>query len=114
VFFVVRFQVLTAASLKITAFCDIEPCSVVEVDRRFRGVYCLHQDHYLMMEEVCISETSIFLTILHCAIFQKTVILYSVLFKLFESLSKCTILFIIYTDYISRIIRYISNEGHNF
>jgi hypothetical protein len=37
----VRFQVLTAASTKITAFWDTEPCSPVEVDRRFRDAYCL-------------------------------------------------------------------------
>jgi hypothetical protein len=26
----------------MTAFWDIAPCSLVEVDRRFRGAYCLH------------------------------------------------------------------------
>jgi len=36
------FQVLTAASMNMTAFCNIAPCSLVEVDRRFRGYYCLH------------------------------------------------------------------------
>jgi hypothetical protein len=40
--FCVRFQVLTAVSLKMTAFWDIAPFSLVEVDRRFRGVYWLH------------------------------------------------------------------------
>jgi hypothetical protein len=35
----VRFQVLTAASLNITAFWDIAPCSFVEVVKRFRGEY---------------------------------------------------------------------------
>jgi hypothetical protein len=42
------FQVLTAASMKMTrAFWDTVPCSVVEVYRRFRGAYCLHHhgDH---------------------------------------------------------------------
>jgi hypothetical protein len=39
----VRLQVLTATGMKITAFWDITPCSLVEVDRRFRGVYCHHQ-----------------------------------------------------------------------
>jgi hypothetical protein len=33
----VRFQVLTAASMKMTAFWDITPCSVVELDGRFRS-----------------------------------------------------------------------------
>jgi hypothetical protein len=32
-----------AASLKITALWDTVPC-IVEVDRRFRGAYCLHID----------------------------------------------------------------------
>jgi hypothetical protein len=32
---VVRFQVLTAASMKIRAFWDVAPCSLVGVDRRF-------------------------------------------------------------------------------
>jgi hypothetical protein len=39
---VVRFHVLTVASVKMTAFWDIAPCSLVDVDRRFRGAYCLH------------------------------------------------------------------------
>jgi hypothetical protein len=38
----VRFQVLTAASMKMTVFWDIAPCSLVEVYRRFRGACCLH------------------------------------------------------------------------
>jgi hypothetical protein len=38
-----RFQVFTAASMKMTAFGDIAPCSLVEADRRFRGAYCLHR-----------------------------------------------------------------------
>jgi hypothetical protein len=37
----VRFQVLTVASMKIRAFWDIAPFSLVGVDRHFRGVYCL-------------------------------------------------------------------------
>jgi hypothetical protein len=28
--------------MKIVALWDIAPCSVIEVDRRFRGAYCLH------------------------------------------------------------------------
>jgi hypothetical protein len=37
-----RVQVLTAASRTMTAFWNIVPCSLVEVDRRFRGAYCFH------------------------------------------------------------------------
>jgi hypothetical protein len=39
---VVRFQVLTAASMKMTSFCDIVSCGLVDVDRRFRGTYCFY------------------------------------------------------------------------
>jgi hypothetical protein len=41
------------------AFWDTAQCSIVEVDRRFRGAYCLHyQDD--VMEAVCSSETSVY------------------------------------------------------
>jgi hypothetical protein len=46
----VRFQVLTAASVKIRVFWDVAPCSHIEVDRRFRA---------LMMEAVRTYETSV-------------------------------------------------------
>jgi hypothetical protein len=36
----VRFQVLAATVMKMTAFWDTAPCSLVEVHRRFRGAYC--------------------------------------------------------------------------
>jgi hypothetical protein len=38
----VRFQVLTASIMKMTAFRVTAPYSLVEVDRRFRGMYCFH------------------------------------------------------------------------
>jgi hypothetical protein len=38
----VRFQVLTAASIKFRGLWNVLPCSQVGVDRRFRGVCCLH------------------------------------------------------------------------
>jgi hypothetical protein len=37
-----RFQVLTAKCMKMTVFWDVVPCSLLEIDRRFRGAYCLH------------------------------------------------------------------------
>jgi len=37
-----RFQVLTAASMKFRVFWDVAPCRHVEVDRRFREAYCFH------------------------------------------------------------------------
>jgi hypothetical protein len=46
--------------MKFRVFWDIAPCSDVEVDRRFRGAYCLnHQGDVLMMEAVRTSETSV-------------------------------------------------------
>jgi hypothetical protein len=38
----VRFQVITATSMKIAIFWDVAPCSLVDADRRFRGTYSLH------------------------------------------------------------------------
>jgi hypothetical protein len=48
-----------AASMKITVFWDVAPCSLVKIDRRFRGAYCLHfrshrsdgEDRYLHVHE---------------------------------------------------------------
>jgi hypothetical protein len=45
--FMVRFEVLTAVSMKIAVFWVVAPCSLVEVYQRFRGPCCLH---HLMME----------------------------------------------------------------
>jgi hypothetical protein len=39
----VRFQVLTATSMKMAVFWDFAPCSLLDTDRSFRGTYCLHQ-----------------------------------------------------------------------
>jgi hypothetical protein len=36
----------TTTNLKITAFWNIAPCSLVEVYRRFRRTYCLHHRDY--------------------------------------------------------------------
>jgi hypothetical protein len=33
----VRFQVLTATSMKLAVFWDLSPCSLLDIDRRFRG-----------------------------------------------------------------------------
>jgi hypothetical protein len=38
----VRFRVLTA-SMKMTVFWDVAPCSLIEIYRRYRDAYCLHQ-----------------------------------------------------------------------
>jgi hypothetical protein len=38
----VRFQVLTAASMMFKVFQNVAPYSHVEVDERFRVVYCIH------------------------------------------------------------------------
>jgi hypothetical protein len=57
------FQVLMAASIKMTAFWNIAPCSLIEVNRCFRGLYRFHylgDEYALMMEAVCTSETSVY------------------------------------------------------
>jgi hypothetical protein len=33
----------TNDSSKTPVFCDVAPCSLIEIDRRFRGAYCLHR-----------------------------------------------------------------------
>jgi hypothetical protein len=38
----VRFQVLTASRMEMTVFLAVAPCSLVEIDRCFRGAYCFH------------------------------------------------------------------------
>jgi hypothetical protein len=38
----VGFEVLTAVVMKSTAFWDITQCSLLKVNRRFGGTYCLH------------------------------------------------------------------------
>jgi hypothetical protein len=55
--FCVRFLVFTTASMKMTFFWDIAPCSLVEIHRRFGGAYCIIA---LIMEEVGTSETSVY------------------------------------------------------
>jgi hypothetical protein len=41
-------------TLKLTGFWHVAPRSLVEVDRRFRGVYCLyHHDALMMGAETC-------------------------------------------------------------
>jgi hypothetical protein len=37
-----RFQVVTATSMKMAVFWDVAPCSLIDTDRHFRGAYCLH------------------------------------------------------------------------
>jgi hypothetical protein len=50
----VRFQVLTAASMKFRVFWDILPSSQIDVDRRFTGACCLHHqdDKWAYREKV--------------------------------------------------------------
>jgi hypothetical protein len=52
----VRFQVLTAVSMKTTVFWDVALCSLVEVYRRFGGPCCLIA---LLMETGSASEMSV-------------------------------------------------------
>jgi hypothetical protein len=36
---------VTAASMKVTDVCDVAPCVLLQIHRRFRGVYCLSYKH---------------------------------------------------------------------
>jgi hypothetical protein len=42
---IVRFQVLTAASMEMAVLWVAAPCCLVDVYRSFRGVCCLHRHH---------------------------------------------------------------------
>jgi hypothetical protein len=42
IYLIVRVHVLTEAIMKMMAFWGIALCGLVEVNRRFRGAYCLH------------------------------------------------------------------------
>jgi DNA topoisomerase VI subunit B len=45
--------------MKFRIFWDMLPSSQVDVDRRFRGAYCLHHQGALMIEAVRTTETSV-------------------------------------------------------
>lgn len=55
--FVLIFQVLIAASVKVTAFCNTAPSRFLEVGRRFRGA--AFTTFILNMDAVSISETPV-------------------------------------------------------
>jgi hypothetical protein len=42
--------------MKMTSFWDTAPCSIIDVDQRFRGVYCIHHQS----NEACTFATSIY------------------------------------------------------
>jgi hypothetical protein len=50
---------LTAASMKIIIFWNVSTYSLVAINRRFRGAYCIQHQTVLMMEAVSASETSV-------------------------------------------------------
>jgi hypothetical protein len=53
------FRSSLAASMKMTVFWDVAPCSLVEIGLRFRGAYCLHHQgddfgaHGIIFMNVC-------------------------------------------------------------
>jgi hypothetical protein len=62
-----RFQVLTATSMKMTVFRDVTPCSLVDVCRRFRGACCLQTRlHGAASQKTVIFITLIFWTNISC------------------------------------------------
>jgi hypothetical protein len=55
-----------------SVFCDIAPCSQVEVDRRFRGAYCLHHSSPCWWWKYTLLKRRSTSTWLHGATSQKT------------------------------------------
>jgi hypothetical protein len=60
IYLIVRVHVLTEAIMKMMAFWDIALCGLFEVNRRFRGAYCLH--HQGDDGGVCTYEMSVYLS----------------------------------------------------
>jgi hypothetical protein len=68
---IVRFQVLTAASMMFRiVFLDILPCKMI-VNRRFRGAYCLHHQGWVRWRQYAPLKRRSTI-ILHGSISQKT------------------------------------------
>jgi hypothetical protein len=44
---------------KVTVFRDVAPCSLLEIDRSFRGAYCLHHQGDESHESINTSEMSV-------------------------------------------------------
>jgi hypothetical protein len=42
----VRLHVLTVVDMKLSVFSDVAPCSLTDIDRSFKGSYCLHHQGY--------------------------------------------------------------------
>jgi hypothetical protein len=58
----IRFEVLTATSMKMTVFWDVAPCSRIDIDWRFGWAYCLHHHgffNFLMRKVVRSSGKSV-------------------------------------------------------
>jgi hypothetical protein len=54
-----RFQVLTAMIVKMAIFFNVAPCSLQDIDRRFKRTYCLHQsDDYAVKQHRRIQPSS--------------------------------------------------------
>jgi hypothetical protein len=37
-----RFEIFAVLSMKMVVFCDVAPCSLVDIEEGFRLTYCLH------------------------------------------------------------------------
>jgi hypothetical protein len=72
----VRFHVLKVARKKIIVFRDIAPRRLIKVDRRFRGIYCLHhQDDEIIALIIVLLKRRSTSTRLHGTISQEVVVL---------------------------------------
>jgi hypothetical protein len=73
--YIVRFQSLIVASMKMTSFWDIAPCSLVEVHQHFRGAYFFsHQGSNCWWRQYPTIKQQKTFTWLHGTVSQKSVI----------------------------------------
>jgi hypothetical protein len=73
--------------MKMRAFWDVSPCSLVGVDRRFRGVYCLHHQSDKSWRQYASLKRHFTPTRLHGCISQKVLIIIDVVLFYEEVLS---------------------------
>jgi hypothetical protein len=58
----VRFRVLTPASIKMAVFLHLAPCAVIDIGRRFRGVYCVYRQGDGVCTHTCAQDTFVGMT----------------------------------------------------
>jgi hypothetical protein len=110
-----KFQVLTTANMKITAFRDIAPCSHVEVDRSFGGTYYLHRGFEIPDDggSTRSSETSVYFNVTTPRCNSKAVTLISGKFSQLDAQSAIVIYLLQHSGKFSRLDAWGCSDNRN-